>query len=1067
MSVHLSTSNAAPESGWRYRVVVAGPGLPVDRVVPDLGKTLEEDFDVVRDMWWELAKDMVKQPSALLSHTPACVSDASDFGLMMAWDRLVERWAAAEETILVLCDDPWMFRHFEQKAGVEKQSSAPPLQSRELKLKLRGFVARLMAVKRALFALVRLRTHKRKFQPGGRYLLVYGHPASSLKGGDAYFGDLLNQVEGLRRVFHVDCPAGRAQDLAGTQSVSLHAWGSFFGAFRLITAYWKPEISGPWHWLLRRAAHLEGATGTAPMIRWQQICQKGWLAAMRPKVVAWPWEHHAWERHFIPQARLHNVRTLGYQHATVSPREWNHSPNSDPLGTAGLPDLVVCNGSSGRAGLESLGVPGGRIVSGGALRPSVMSTLPHDPDGPVFVALPANTDIAEELLAAVRPLARKGRRFLIRLHPFAPIEVPETEDLLKTDRSLEQQDGVSAVLFAATTVGLEAMIGGLPTLRFLPTTKAGHDLPLGLSAYPQTVTAANLEAALDNPPGPFSIDAEKLFDKADFAIWRGWLNAREQVGGSYGDHQPSRLQTLIRKVERLITDPVLRRWMFERLRQRRVRNDRFEPGRPAYLANRLDLKTTIPAVTWPLLSPEPPSQPVILPLPGAPLMLTPNQADLAFDWANNDLERLAALHRFSWLPLIGNKADPAWVNALWQGWIKRYREPDGGWAWEAYTAAERAINLLTYGQSFGLPGGALTCLADHGPAIAGHLEYYGETGTSNHLANNGRGLYFIGVLLDIPAYAELGATILEEEAKRLFGPSGMLREGSSHYHLLVTHQYKTALDLAERQARPEQAFLRGVVDKALAAASLFDMPGGFPLIGDISPDMPPSRLAGLIGQGTPDLKALAKDGWHRLDHKGWSLLAYASPMGWPVTAGHAHQDFGSFELHYRGSRLILDTGRGGYGDTGDAALYTSAQVHNGLMVDGLNPYPENRPYYDDSFRRDVCGNRPSVSETTESLTLAHDGFRRLSGVETAMREITLQDGAVLIKDTVQGTGRHVITRRLHAPAGSGLNIEADGQREIRQVKSWSAYGENQPAEVTTITNEVQLPWCDTLILRAG
>ena len=84
---------------------------------------------------------------------------------------------------------------------------------------------------------------------------------------------------------------------------------------------------------------------------------------------------------------------------------------------------------------------------------------------------------------------------------------------------------------------------------------------------------------------------------------------------------------------------------------------------------------------------------------------------------------------------------------------------------------------------------------------------------------------------------------------------------------------------------------------------------------------------------------LAADGWIRKDHGLWSGLWHVSPKGWSGIPGHGHEDFGSFELHFGNEPVLIDPGRGSYGDKSEAALYRSGAVHNLLLVDGLILFP--------------------------------------------------------------------------------------------------------------------------------
>jgi hypothetical protein len=357
-------------------------------------------------------------------------------------------------------------------------------------------------------------------------LLVYGHPASDAEGNDAYFGNLMKEMPELMRLLHVDCPPHRARALRGDgHTFSLHAWGQAGTALGLVGARWRPssqDRSGEFGWLVRRAAALEGSTGQPAMIRWQQICQEAWLDAARPRAVAWPWENHAWERHFVRHARRVGVRTVGYQHATIGRREWNYAAASNHDGTASLPDRILASGPVSQALLCERGFDEARISVAGALRVGRLGALPFDPAGPVFVALPYEPTIAAEMVEAVRPLGAAGRRFVVKDHPMTPFEFADGPGIERTTEPLDRQKGLGAVIYAMTTVGLEAVIGGLPTVRFRPEIKLPSD-PVPESFAVPSATADTLAEALDalGPPSP--INPETVFAKPRLEIWRDAL----------------------------------------------------------------------------------------------------------------------------------------------------------------------------------------------------------------------------------------------------------------------------------------------------------------------------------------------------------------------------------------------------------------------------------------------------------------------------------------------------------------------------------------------------------------
>ena len=560
-----------------------------------------------------------------------------------------------------------------------------------------------------------------------------------------------------------------------------------------------------------------------------------------------------------------------------------------------------------------------------------------------------------------------------------------------------------------------------------------------------------------------------------------------------------------RKAAQLVSDPTLRRWTLERALGRQRPAPSYTPGRPPYIRRLPDpsARHGLRVSGWSELCAENNGRVFHLPLPGEGIDVSVASADAIFERAFDDLEVGLAVHRFAWLPLLGDKVAPALVSALWQSWLRRYRTPSDDWPWHPYTAAERAVNLLRFGRSKGLPaplGETLSSLADHAAHIASHLEYHGEHNTSNHLANNGRGLFIIGLELGLPVYADLGAQLLVEEARRIFCPSGVLREGSSHYHLLLTRSYVECWLWARRHGHVSAGDLETIARQALTVLPHLSMPGGFPLVGDISPDCPPEYLAGLTtGHKDPsgwlellseddrvlfdglrrsasvaDDAMLSLDGWLRAAHGPWSGVWHVAPEGWPPMPGHGHQDCGSFEMHFENEVVIRDLGRGRYGSAGEGAV--AAVSHNGLTVDDIDPYPANKPYYGESFRASVAP-PPTLRREADGVTVAHPGYRRL-GLGIAERRWRFAPDSVVLEDRVAGQGRHRISRRFHTTlpvelttSGAVLRgraakyrVSADAPISLRPDTCWTAYGAGVPATRIEISGESELPWSGSIAL---
>ena len=551
-----------------------------------------------------------------------------------------------------------------------------------------------------------------------------------------------------------------------------------------------------------------------------------------------------------------------------------------------------------------------------------------------------------------------------------------------------------------------------------------------------------------------------------------------------------------RKLSQLARDPVLRHWLAGRLLGRWPGEPAFTPHRPPYLTGALplDIEAPDPPAPFQTLDSAPPKSPLVLSLPGEDVRVDPGGEAALFERPFADTETLLALHRFAWVP-VGDP-DPAWVAALWRAWAGRFATPGEGWAWHPYTAAERAVNVLRFARVHGLPGRpreTLQLLCAHAPAIARRLEYFGDHHTSNHLANNGRGLFVLGLELGLRCATDMGGRILIEEGERIIHASGVLREGSSHYHCLVTRNYVECWLAARAHARPEAGALEAIAGRALAVIPALTLAAGMPLIGDISPDCPPDLpngyWAGEEARAVTDLRdavgpadgdALAAGGWLRAGFGPWDGLWHAAPGGWSPMPGHGHQDLGAFELHYGAERVFVDPGRGAYGEEGEAARYRSGVVHNTLRIDGHDPYPPNKPYYSDLFRRRF-GPPPETTRTDTGIEMTHHGYSRFAGVGQVRRRWEFSGRGFTLHDRVEGSGSgRVIMRVLVTPHevnadAGGVTIQGkaaawrvrfEGECTLRPLTSWQAYGSGKPATAIEITAMAALPWEDAIAVEA-
>lgn len=410
-------------------------------------------------------------------------------------------------------------------------------------------------------------------------------------------------------------------------------------------------------------------------------------------------------------------------------------------------------------------------------------------------------------------------------------------------------------------------------------------------------------------------------------------------------------------------------------------------------------------------------------------------------------------------------------------------------AWETYSCCERIANLalLLAAQPELLAEAYLQRLAkffsETATWIDEHLEYYGLDRTNNHFLNNGRALVIAGVVTGNDAWIRAGMSIANRFAPILFSVNGCLREGSSHYQMVVAGWLFDLLAFArlaspglvtnELEALAEQV---GTVCAKLAEC----IPAMDTHIGDISPDLHPVQSLARLRLLYPErLNCSASSGrygqWLIASDGPGSLLTRAE-SSWPCAfTTHAHSDLGSFVWLWNGEPILVDPGRESYQAVLSGGLdQVAAASHNTLMVDGIPPlaasvltigawYP--RPYADASIDSEVEGSR---------IRVGHDGFRRIAGLGTHVREVILAGNEILVTDILEGRGEARIDLNWHfsprfreesdtslTSETGRISIEIDfpvpGVRRWREYTYSRSYGQRESARSLVHSMQVSLP----------
>jgi hypothetical protein len=226
-------------------------------------------------------------------------------------------------------------------------------------------------------------------------------------------------------------------------------------------------------------------------------------------------------------------------------------------------------------------------------------------------------------------------------------------------------------------------------------------------------------------------------------------------------------------------------------------------------------------------------------------------------------------------------------------------------------------------------------------------------------------------------------------------------------------------------------------------------------------------------QGCDVVEEMQHDGWLRKDYADWSGLWFVSADGWSPMPSHGHEDCGSFELHFRGLPIIIDPGRGRYGNDSLSRKDVTCGAHNCLLIDGQGAFPVNRPYYSSEFRRIAGGKAPMLYDLSDGVEIDIGGYADQKAIEKVERRWLFSTQSMELRDRIVGRGRIALHRVINTPLPATLvgedAVELDAADfkviltarhttiEIKDSERWTAYGRGQAATRINFIQQAELP----------
>ena len=360
----------------------------------------------------------------------------------------------------------------------------------------------------------------------------------------------------------------------------------------------------------------------------------------------------------------------------------------------------------------------------------------------------------------------------------------------------------------------------------------------------------------------------------------------------------------------------------------------------------------------------------------------------------------------------------------WENVIERWIEdnPEGCVpGWDPYPTSLRIVNWVKYFQTTSAHSAPLRLCVEKSlraqlDYLASHLEWHI---LANHLLANLKALVIGNKFLgrDNAKWMRL---YREQIAEQIL-PDGGHYERSVMYHAIILEDVLDVVKFCGEDA----AWLRPVAEKMLRYLVNMTCPDGrIAMFNDAAGGIAKStdwlcEYAMRLDIDVPEVEPFVdfpQTGYTRMTAGDFVLFADAAPIGPDYQPGHAHADTLTYELYYKGRKVVTDAGTSEYRGK-RRAFERSTAAHNVVEVEGRNS--------SEVWSSHRVGARARiVKREVENgrLYAAHDGY----GFEVG-REWRLSANGLAVTERI-ARGCECVTR-LHLAEGfdgSGLRIEGGG-----------------------------------------
>ncbi len=384
------------------------------------------------------------------------------------------------------------------------------------------------------------------------------------------------------------------------------------------------------------------------------------------------------------------------------------------------------------------------------------------------------------------------------------------------------------------------------------------------------------------------------------------------------------------------------------------------------------------------------------------------------------------LHYFDDLNAADAATRVAWHRALLERWVLE-NPPTQGNGWEPYPTSLRIVNWVKWLQAGNLPVlGMAQSLATQAHWLSQKLERHL---LGNHLFANAKALVFAGLYFDGPdagAWLATGLNIIARELPEQVLADGGNFERSPMYHAIFLED---VLDLINASSRwPDSvpsatlAQWRTTASKMLGwLAGMTHPDGEIALLNDAAFGIAPSLAAlrayaqrlGVRGD-LPASSHFVESGYIRLESDKAVAILDVAPIGPDYLPGHAHADTLAFELSVFGRRAVVNGGTSRYGLGPERLRERGTAAHSTVQVGGVDS-SEVWGGFRVARRARPFDLVVQTQLQTQLVACSHDGYRRLAGQPVHRREWQMDEGSLVVTDTVGGGAHDAVARFILHP----------------------------------------------------